>query len=68
MADPEVARFHRRTAATDNALDHPETVKELVAWLDARPGLQVRYVRAGPVNGPAESFIEIYPASRSGRI
>ena len=45
-------------------LDHPQTVKELVAELDAWPGLQVRYVKADPVNGPAESFIEVYPQPR----
>jgi hypothetical protein len=44
-------------------LDHPETIKELVAMLDTWPGLQVRYVKADPANGPAASFIEIYPAS-----
>jgi hypothetical protein len=36
----------------------------LAGWLAG----YVRYVRADPVNGPAEGFIEIYPASRSGRI
>ena len=28
-------------------LDHPQTVNELVAWLDAHPGLQVCYLRFG---------------------
>ncbi len=45
-------------------LNHPETVKELVAMLDAWPGLQVRYVRADPVTGPDRSFLEVYPQPR----
>lgn len=61
IALANLAKANRRRAA---ALHHPQTVKELVAWLDAHPGLQVCYVKADPANGIDQSFLRIYPQPR----